>query len=184
MRWCVIVLAAACTLGCGPKAQLRDDPFRPASGRGRSSFARGDSAQRGRGEAADRSSEVFPPPRSKPATEDPFLSANTAQPPPAAAPAIRTDPSPAAAPAVGAKVTQPAAATEPDIRRRLERLGAKNQLLETDAQTGEILFRCAVDNPADPNVLRVFEARDKDVFRAMSEVASAIEAWQAQQKTK
>lgn len=189
-------------VGCGPKAQLRDDPFLPpaagsrqsvpATPRERDTFQTANDAARQRDLALGISTS--------PAT-DPFLDSQPFQPGggPAVAASGSSDrrypedsypdersPSPWAEPASRQESLPATAATpanEPTneyqtVRQRLDRIGAKNIRSEKEA-SGEYLFHCELEHPKQPGVLRVFEARHADEEKAMLAVTESAERWVA-----
>lgn len=69
------------------------------------------------------------------------------------------------------------------IRRRLDKLGAKNICLEPyDRATGEMAFRCEVPIPNATDRVRVFEAHSNDEIKLMTAIAEAAEKWVAEQR--
>lgn len=198
--WILGAILGLAAIGCGPRAQLRNDPF--ASGpRGRAPR----SAERDRARdvpttpAWDDRPGAIP---GAPAAGDPLIG-ERAMPPDAPF----GGPAPAPQPAVAGAGVPPTDPTRPDaptplaprtptaeavsrgartpaeeadfqaVRARLDRAGAKNKTVDVDPTTREVIFRCYIEHPRDPNVVRVFEARDPDELRAMQEVAAAIEDW-------
>lgn len=70
------------------------------------------------------------------------------------------------------------------IRRRLDKLGARNICLEpVDRASGEMAFRCEVPLPGSNDRVRVFEGRDANELKLMQAVAEAAEKWVDEKKT-
>lgn len=192
----VICLMVVLAVGCAPKTQLRNDPFNDPNrsrsiwpwSRDRAGADKNNNARSGRESDRERDDDaaMLPPPQRSPRDDRDAASA----PAPAGPLAFpedqkelaKTPASPGAAPVSS---TAPAStnrlAASDSVRQRLDRVGAKNKVLETDEATGEAYFRCLIENPKDPHILRVFEAKDKDENVAMEEVATAIEEWLAKQ---
>lgn len=195
--WIVCALLAA---GCGPKAQLRDDPFNPRSAQRRPPAPRDSSRDVSTSPATDRGSRRDDPPpayadrdddedadrRDERDRDDPFLAAGDREKQdreddggrrPAVGQFASRNPEPTpATPTSGTPAN--AEAEYASVRRRLENAGVKNFRSEIDEATGESFFRCEVPHRNDPNVIRVFEARHKDELKAMTAVTESVEQWQ------
>lgn len=69
------------------------------------------------------------------------------------------------------------------IRRRLDKLGAKNICLEPyERGTDEMSFRCEVPVPGANDRVRVFEAHSKDEIKLMVAITEAAEKWVSEQR--
>lgn len=178
----ILVWLGLATAGCGPKARLRDDPFAPSTGRSRPPPPTSDPFESAnqRARERDHSADVSTSPLT-----DPFTDARAAEGereprgqnvsrPARAVDPFESGPRPATRSAEGDEV---AADAYQEIRRRLDRIGARNVRSETDEETGEHLFHCELPNPRDPVVFRVFEARHADEQKAMLAVTESAERW-------
>lgn len=81
--------------------------------------------------------------------------------------------------AAGAKPSDAIVADYQSIRQRLDKAGARIDSLETDPASGQYVFRCMVPYAANPELVRVFAARDKDELKAMLAVTTEVEKWVA-----
>ena len=208
----LFVITALALCGCGPRARLRDDPFRPpVPGSASASAATNVPPALDRGtaqnEASSRgSSEDNSPPLNNSldllgtpvaheavdspavaggASEIPATSLNT---PTKRAPSdtSRENPSTFAAATQVQPLDVDSANAEVyrGIRQRLNRVGAQNFRIDTDPTTGDSYFYCEVPDPNDPNVLRAFENIEPtgDAAKAMLAVTEKIEEWLAEQR--
>lgn len=186
--------------GCGPKAQLRDDPFSPRSAQRRPPAQRDSSRDVSTSPATERGSRQNDPApayadrddeeeydrRDDGKRDDPFLAAEGREKDdrdddggrrPAVGQFASRNPEPTPATPTSAAPAS-AEAEYAAVRRRLENAGVKNFRSEIVEATGESFFHCEVPHRNDPAVLRVFEATHKDELKAMTAVTESVEQWQ------
>lgn len=150
----------------------------PLSGSGRAPYAgSGPAPYRDDRSSADRGSDL----RESDAKSQPAKKTQPAGPPDGAAPqdANKGVGGTVGGAAAGAKPSDAIVADYQSIRQRLDKAGARIDSLETDPASGQYVFRCMVPYAANPELVRVFAARDKDELKAMLAVTTEVEKWVA-----
>jgi hypothetical protein len=201
--WLAVVFSGG-LLGCAPRSRMTRDPFRPQPA-GRAQPPLGPTSS---GPWQDNQRDVSRSRSTSPATDPDFpreannsatrestspsyvgsgsseSQLNQKQPARAAQDAKTSNPATGAQPnGPTATTAAPSHVTTGDyqsIRQRLDRAGARIDSLETDPETGMFLFRCVVPYQNNPELARVFAARDKDELKAMLAVTQEVEKWVAQ----
>lgn len=189
--------------GCGPKAQLREDPFLPSSRGSRASvpsappqrdvFQEASNAARdrdfSRGVSTSPSTDPFVDPNQRDLTAAGDASAatndhrrypvNDARPQAWDDSAQESTPKNLPATSQLDPSSTSLAADYQTVRQRLDKIGARNIRSEKDEATGDYLFHCEIARPDDPHLLRVFEASDPDELKAMLAVTESAERFLA-----